>query len=282
MMRRTVLRRYRFLLALLAASCFLAVPVAADAGPTIARPSTYHYRTTLQLALGPLKLSGVAEGDFDFGRRAFHVVSTIGTIGSASTTRSEQILVDGVLYSYDEKQQRWEYTVPSAQEIETLFARVLAVPVHPTATFAPSGSGDIGGMRINDWHASNNYNELAPLISPRLFSATLLEEVLTIDLSIGAVDNYLYRGVAQEQGTVTSLGDPVPRSLPVSSKSEFMYSNFNQAVTIVAPPNAQPASGTTSISGVEAEDMASKLAQVLISNGPGDHVLPRLAELVEP
>lgn len=279
-MRRSIAPLFRLFGCALLVLCGLPLPAGAADGPAITPPRTYHYHAEATVEVEGIAVRAVADGDYDVANRAFHAVSTGRAEGAE--VRLELILLDGKLYTYDARQRRWVYLTVTADEVEALFADLLRVPPHPTASYAPDGEETIEGDRAARWRASNRYNLLLPALTARGFTGSLVEETLTIELAIGVANGYLYRAVAQESGKATSLGGGQPRVGPVASKSVYNYGKFNQPVAIVAPPDAVPLDGLIGALAAPEPGVAGTAARALLTSEPGGGFLPRLAGLAVP
>lgn len=241
-MRRNWHRLTITLLILATLFAVAATPATAAAEPAVAAPRTYHQRADIALTLLGSSAAGYSEGDFDLLNKAFHVKATIEGDG-------QQVLVDIILlgdriYSYNQQQQRWEYiTLPQADL--DLPMPGPTVPIHPTAAYQALGDETVDITAVQHWQAQGNYNVLLPLLSQQAFSGSFIQETVTADIFISAADNYLYRAIVQEQGTSQKLGMGQSVPQPLSSKTSYNYSAFNQPVTITAPEGAVPASDGT-------------------------------------
>jgi hypothetical protein len=235
----------RTIRALLLVACLCAVstlPALALAEPTIATPQTYRYHADIDITLADSAATGTADGEIDLARRAFRL--TIVAEEDGVKIRQELILLDNRLYIYSEARQRWEYIdlrngdLPGDLPETTL--PPLELPQHPAAAYQSAGTEQIGAVTVDRWRASGPYNLLLPALSPNEFAGIFLEETLAIEAAIGQTDRYLYRLTVREAGKLTELGATTTTLTTVRSDLAYTYSDFNQPVTIVAPPGAVP------------------------------------------
>ncbi|MFN8540169.1 MAG: hypothetical protein U0232_22155 [Thermomicrobiales bacterium] len=237
-MNRLLSRPVRLLFCALALLCAFPLPAVAADTPAVAKPRTYHYHAEVAATVAGDAVNAVGEGDYDFVNRAFHVVAT--SQAGVASVRLELLLVDGKLYTYDARQQRWVYDTLTPEEVDAFFAMLPSVPKHPTTAYAADGTEQIGGAETARWRASDAYNVLIPSLTSRGFTGSLLEETLTDELLIGKANGYLYRASILEDGKTTRLGGSSLASSPVSSKTIYTYSDFDRPVTITAPEGAVP------------------------------------------
>jgi hypothetical protein len=263
-MMRLLTRTFRALLLVACLCAVSALPTLALAEPTIATPQTYRYHADIAITLTDSAATGSADGEIDVARQALRLTATVTSEGQR--IRLEIILVDNRLYVFNEQRQRWEYVdlaassgdpnLPSANLIPPL-----KLPQHPAATYQPAGSEQIGQSTVDRWRADGPYNVLLPVLTPRTFGGTFVEERLTIEAAIGANDRYLYRLTVREDGTMTPLGLPNTQPTAIKSDLTYSYSDFNAPVTIVAPPNAVPAPNGPGTALREAGTLLSRVAR---------------------
>lgn len=242
MMQRPRLRMIRAILIMVSLFAFGVPSALAEGEPTIATPMTYRYRANIAIVIGESEATGTADGEIDLARQAFHL--TIVAVEDGQQIRQELILLDGRLYIYNEIEQRWEYLdlprdeAPSGLPETTL--PPLELPQHPTATYQPNGTEQIDGMTTNRWRADGPYNLLLPVLSPDEFGGIFIEETLTVDVAIGATNRYLYRMTVKESGKVTEVGPTVATFRAATSDLAYSFKDFDQPLTITAPPGAVP------------------------------------------
>lgn len=239
---RTGRRRSLALAVGLLLALILGTAPSATAGgePTTARPQSYRYHADIALSADGVDATGTGDGEFDLANNAFHIVAE--SRAEDVTIRLEFYLVDGKLYSFNPRRNRWEYITLDESDLKTLLPLPgPKVPVHPTATYETAGTATIGGATTQRWRASGDFNALIPSLTRNAFTGSLLEEVLTSESFIGAENRYLFRTVTTEQGIATRLGGATSSPQPISSRLVYEYSAFDQPITITPPPGAVPA-----------------------------------------
>ncbi len=241
-MMRPISRACRALLIVVGLCALGAAPALAAEVPTIATPTTYRYHADIAITIGASSATGTADGEIDLARQAFHL--TIVATQDGEQIRQELILLDDRLYIYSEARQRWEYVDLSRggrpADLPEATLPPLALPAHPTAPYQQIGMARIGGATVNLWRADGPYNLLLPILARDEFGGVFLQETLTVEAAIGATDRYLYRLTVKEAGEVTELGPTATTLTTATSDLAYSYSDFDQPVTIVAPPGAVP------------------------------------------
>ena len=237
--RTHLLRAIGVLLAL----SFLTAPAALAADqPTIATPQSYRYHADIAITIGESRATGTADGEIDLVRQAFRL--TVVATEDGQQVRQELILIDNRLYIYNEQRQRWEYLDLVPDEGPTGLPETtlppLELPRHPAAAYEPLGTAQIDGATTNRWRAAGPFNQLVAFVSPREFGGLFIEETLTVEVAIGAANNYLYQMTIKEAGTVSEVGETTSTFRTATSDLAYAFKDFDQPLAITAPPNAVP------------------------------------------
>lgn len=236
-------RRFRCSLVLLVA--FVALfcgagreVIAREEAPAIAPFSTAHIVIAGTISAAGQELPVQGEGDIDAARGASHL--TVGLPGTALET----IVVDGRTYSRNVATGRWEYTEGTGAN--GVNAAQLA-PYDPATiraagrNFSRVGGETVGGVAATHWRADVDLARLLGLTGGLGLLGSGGDSAM-MDLWIGDADGRLRRLLVTAQGTAnpavgTAGATPAPSRLTMT----VTFSNFDQPVSIIAPPGAVPA-----------------------------------------